>query len=117
MDMQSMDIWRWHPDMNDGQFGKGNWRKSSQWFALTRHHAELSVTETYIDSIFTKHCYSRWDKLLNRSVAALGNFRSTIRVIADRWDNLLNKSMIAQSELVVLPREPTKRGLAHYRVS
>ncbi|KAK9835257.1 hypothetical protein WJX84_005095, partial [Apatococcus fuscideae] len=62
----SMDIWRWHPNMNDGQFGKHNWRKSSQWFALTRHHAELAVEETYIDGIFTKHCYSRWDKLLNR---------------------------------------------------
>ena len=36
---------------------KEHWRKSSQWFGLTRAHAELVIKDTVINAAFHDHCY------------------------------------------------------------
>lgn len=43
-----------------------HWRKSSQWFALTRKHAELVMQDTELLPIFQQHCQNAWDNDLNR---------------------------------------------------
>ncbi len=43
-----------------------HWRKSSQWFALTRKHAELVVRDTELLPTFRQHCHSGFDEDLNR---------------------------------------------------
>lgn len=44
---------RFKPDLH--------WRKSSQWFALNRKHAELVAHDREVLSLFGKHCYVGWD--------------------------------------------------------
>lgn len=51
--------WRWHPQMlAAGGVARGAWRKSGQWFMLTRRHAELAVADTRVHAAFAAHCYS-----------------------------------------------------------
>ncbi|KAK9813067.1 hypothetical protein WJX72_008331 [[Myrmecia] bisecta] len=61
---EAMNLERWHPNMTDGRFTKADWRKSSQWVALTRHHAAIARDDTYLNAIFQRWCYSRKDPLL-----------------------------------------------------
>ena len=35
---------------------QGFWRKSSQWFSLTRSHAELLVRDTQMQAKFEQYC-------------------------------------------------------------
>ena len=50
-------VHRWIDRMASEHLTKENWRKSSQWFALTRAHAQIVVEDTIIDAIFRKDCY------------------------------------------------------------
>lgn len=50
-------VHRWIDRMANEHLSKDHWRKSSQWFALTRAHAQLVVDDTIIDGIFRKDCY------------------------------------------------------------
>ena len=34
-----------------------HWRKSSQWFAISRDHAQAMVDDSAVDDIFRKDCY------------------------------------------------------------
>ena len=34
-----------------------HWRNSSQWFAISREHAQLMVDDGPVDTIFRKDCY------------------------------------------------------------
>lgn len=70
---QSTDPWRWHPDMDPDGAPDGArvpfeaWRKSSQWSALVRAHAQVVADDTAIDAIFGTVCRSReWDEELER---------------------------------------------------
>ena len=45
-------------------FSPRAWRKSSQWFALTRPHAQLFLDDTVVDAVFRRHCFDRWDEEL-----------------------------------------------------
>ena len=38
-----------------------HWRKSSQWFAVSRAHADLIVNDPNVDPIFRKECYPTRD--------------------------------------------------------
>lgn len=50
--------WRWHPQMLAvGGVTRGAWRKSGQWFMLTRRHAELVAADTRVHAAFAAHCY------------------------------------------------------------
>eukprot|EP00884_Botryococcus_braunii_P000625 jgi/Botrbrau1/10563/Bobra.0343s0011.1 len=49
---------RWVWKMRNEQFEEHHWRKSSQWWALSRKHAEAIVEDVLIDQSFRKHCYS-----------------------------------------------------------
>lgn len=40
---------------------KDMWRKSSQWFAVSREHAQIYVDDTIIDPIFRKDCFPTRD--------------------------------------------------------
>jgi hypothetical protein len=40
---------------------RSQWYKSSQWFALSRRHAELFVNDTKLDAVFARDCYSEMD--------------------------------------------------------
>lgn len=49
---------RWVWKMRNSHFEEHHWRKSSQWWALTRIHAQAIVTDVHIDRSFRDHCYS-----------------------------------------------------------
>ena len=56
--LQEVNDWRWHDSMANGTgLSKEHWRKSSQWFSLLRHHAEMAGTETEVNGAFATHCY------------------------------------------------------------
>ena len=61
---QRTDPWRFGVRM--GYKLRRHWRKSSQWFALTRKHAELVMQDTDLLPIFAQHCQNAWDNDLNR---------------------------------------------------
>ena len=48
---------RWSDKMESATFRREHWRKSSQWFALNREHAELVMGDTVINQAFHDHCY------------------------------------------------------------
>ena len=64
MPVQRTDPWRFGVRM--GYKLRRHWRKSSQWFALTRKHAELIMQDTELLPIFQQHCQNAWDNDLNR---------------------------------------------------
>lgn len=71
---QAMDLQRWHPDFDAEdkpiRLRQTLWRKSSQWFALSRSHAELVVNDTEVEAIFSTGCYSRpYDQVIGSYVA------------------------------------------------
>lgn len=72
--VQDMDLQRWHPNF-DAEGGAVRlrqtlWRKSSQWFALSRSHAELVINDTEVEAIFKGGCYSRdYDEVIRSYVA------------------------------------------------
>ncbi|KAK9841452.1 hypothetical protein WJX74_006045 [Apatococcus lobatus] len=50
--------WRWHDSMAKGTgLQREHWRKSSQWFSLLRHHAEMAATDAEVNAAFETHCY------------------------------------------------------------
>jgi Core-2/I-Branching enzyme len=49
---------RWVWKMKNAYFDEHHWRKSSQWWALSREHAETIVEDVLIDQSFRKYCYS-----------------------------------------------------------
>lgn len=61
---QRTDPWRFGVRM--GYKLRRHWRKSSQWFALTRKHADLIMADTELLDIFKAHCKNGWDNDLNR---------------------------------------------------
>ncbi len=42
------------------------WRKSPQWVALNRKHAELAATDTAVNAAIRDHCTEGYDDLLGR---------------------------------------------------
>lgn len=66
--MQQMDHWRWNPSMgkHKRKIPAHRWRKSAQWFTLTRPHAFLYVNDTDFDAAFSETCFSHWDQRRNR---------------------------------------------------
>ncbi|KAK9850781.1 hypothetical protein WJX84_000387 [Apatococcus fuscideae] len=58
LDMQEVNDWRWHDSMAKGTgLQREHWRKSSQWFSLLRHHAEMAATDAEVNAAFETHCY------------------------------------------------------------
>lgn len=47
---------RWHYHMSK----KEVWRKTSQWFSLLRHHAEIVVEDEEMNAEFAEHCHPGW---------------------------------------------------------
>ncbi|KAG2489168.1 hypothetical protein HYH03_012394 [Edaphochlamys debaryana] len=54
-----MDEGRWRPAMATPHLNLSQWRKSSQWFALTRPHAALAAADRHVAEAFARHCFSR----------------------------------------------------------
>uniref|UniRef100_A0A383V407 Uncharacterized protein n=1 Tax=Tetradesmus obliquus TaxID=3088 RepID=A0A383V407_TETOB len=51
-------FYRWRPYMASAHFGPQHWRKSSQWFALSRPAAMLAVADTHVRELFHSFCYT-----------------------------------------------------------
>lgn len=45
-----------------GGLRRHEFRKSSQWFALRRDHAQLALDEVPVYERFAKYCVPGWDK-------------------------------------------------------
>ena len=57
---QRMD-YRWQPSMAGAGVTKQAWRKSSQWFSLSRRHAEVVAGDTAVNDVFARECWvSEW---------------------------------------------------------
>ena len=56
---------RWTPAMLPA-VTEALWRKSPQWVALNRRHAELAVADTAINAVIRDHCTIGYDDLLGR---------------------------------------------------
>lgn len=44
--------------MQTEHFKEEHWRKSQQWFALSRAHAELVVADRHVSEVFKRYCWS-----------------------------------------------------------
>lgn len=64
---QRTDPWRFSGRM--GWKLREHWRKSSQWFALTRKHAQLVLEDTHVLDLFQRYCQNAWDNDVNRCLA------------------------------------------------
>lgn len=54
---------RWRKSMATPSFGKHHWRKSSQWFALSREHATLVMADQHVEELFHRFCYSNGSRV------------------------------------------------------
>ena len=52
---------RWIHRMDSPFLHLEHWRKSSQWFAVSRAHADIIVNDPNVDPIFRKECYPTRD--------------------------------------------------------
>ncbi|KAF6256320.1 core-2/I-branching enzyme-domain-containing protein [Scenedesmus sp. NREL 46B-D3] len=64
----NLDIYRWSAGLSSDYFGKQHWRKSSQWFTLTRPAALLAVADSHVRELFRRHCYTNFTVLIRRSM-------------------------------------------------
>ena len=46
---------RWNDAMESPSLNKSHWRKSGQWFALQRRHAEIIVADTEVAKAFKQY--------------------------------------------------------------
>ncbi|KAL6777609.1 hypothetical protein ACKKBG_A14935 [Auxenochlorella protothecoides x Auxenochlorella symbiontica] len=53
---------RYQPGMAIANVTEADWRKSAQWFMLTRRHAFITVTDTVVEGVFRKECYVGKDR-------------------------------------------------------
>ena len=53
--MRPSCVRRWNDAMESASLNKSHWRKSGQWFALQKRHAELVVADTEVAEAF-KQC-------------------------------------------------------------
>lgn len=63
---QNTDPLRYSPRMGDAL--APHWRKSSQWFALSRAHAELVLADQDVLAVFAAYCRNAWDADVGRRV-------------------------------------------------
>ena len=61
---QNTDPLRFSPRM--GAALAPHWRKSSQWFALLRAHAELVLADQRVLALFAASCRAAWDADVQR---------------------------------------------------
>ncbi|PRW32548.1 Transcription initiation factor TFIID subunit 13 [Chlorella sorokiniana] len=52
---------RWVDRMATHRLKEHHWRKSWQWFALTREHVELILNDTEVDGALRAHCRTMWE--------------------------------------------------------
>ena len=52
---------RWVARMAGPRLRKHHWRKSWQWFALTRAHAELALADVEVDAALRAHCHTMFE--------------------------------------------------------
>jgi len=57
----SLDEYRLRSDMVEAGLPPTIWRKSSQWVALSRPHAQQVVTDERFDTMFRTLCRRKWD--------------------------------------------------------
>lgn len=54
-----VDGYRYNDDLSiPGKMSYHNWRKSSQWFVLTRAHAEIVRDDALVDPVFKSQCWN-----------------------------------------------------------
>ncbi|KAL6782791.1 hypothetical protein ACKKBG_A08140 [Auxenochlorella protothecoides x Auxenochlorella symbiontica] len=51
---------RWVPEFESASLKLHHWRKSWQWFALSRVHARLVVADVEVEAQFQQHCRPSW---------------------------------------------------------
>eukprot|EP00879_Flechtneria_rotunda_P017338 GHRR01018162.1.p1 GENE.GHRR01018162.1~~GHRR01018162.1.p1 ORF type:complete len:820 (+),score=269.78 GHRR01018162.1:194-2653(+) len=66
---KTTSLHRWRAAMATHHFGPQHWRKSSQWFALTRQHTLLAVADQHIREIFHRHCYTNLTRMFPTCVS------------------------------------------------
>ena len=57
---------RWSDLMTTSEMNISHWRKSSQWFAMQRRHAEVVDADVEVNESFEKYCKYDMDQLLGR---------------------------------------------------
>uniref|UniRef100_A0A383VRB6 Uncharacterized protein n=1 Tax=Tetradesmus obliquus TaxID=3088 RepID=A0A383VRB6_TETOB len=57
---RDLDFYRRPKQMTTEHFGEADWRKSSQWFALTRPLAMLAVADSHVRELYHRHCYTNF---------------------------------------------------------
>ena len=63
--LRNATISRWTPAMLP-TVTEALWRKSPQWVALNRRHAELAATDIAVNAAIRDHCTVGYDDLLGR---------------------------------------------------
>ncbi|KAI3427440.1 hypothetical protein D9Q98_010355 [Chlorella vulgaris] len=57
----AMSEWRWSHEMETEHLKAIHWRKSGQFFGLTRAHAEVVLRDEEVLAAFQQHCWSAWE--------------------------------------------------------
>lgn len=57
-DAEKRMVYRLQGPMRKVGINETTWRKSSQWFALQRRHAEIIAEEEIVNAVFEKECYA-----------------------------------------------------------
>ncbi|KAK9837246.1 hypothetical protein WJX81_001372 [Elliptochloris bilobata] len=52
---------RWTPKMETSFFKLDHWRKSSQWIAINREHAQIAALDKALEAVFVKLCYVTYE--------------------------------------------------------
>lgn len=57
-DEQRRNIDKWEPSMETDLLQRRNWRKSNQWFLLTRKHAQVISSDIHVAEVFQRECFT-----------------------------------------------------------
>eukprot|EP00210_Caulerpa_lentillifera_P003233 g3087.t2 len=68
------------------------WRKSSQFFALRRDHAEIAVEDEELQSKFKQYCFSRWE--IRKFCVSDEHFFGTLLAKHGRENEVIRESIV-----------------------
>lgn len=66
---------RWDPRMQTPRFTQAHWRKTSQWFAATRQHAVVVVTDREVNDAFERFCKPHMNQQTGLPITCSSNVR------------------------------------------
>ncbi len=64
---------RWNAQMETVNFKYNHWRKTSQWFTVTRNHATVLVGDREVNEAFERYCKPHTCEISGRPITCSSN--------------------------------------------